>query len=107
MICIKPSQIRTYLLTGFEAILVDPGTDRAIRGECFLALSTTYFGLKYHEQAVATRGLSQHGAALQTVHKALADEDASRSFDVLEAVMIMAVIEVCLLNQLVCAPMVG
>jgi hypothetical protein len=85
----------SHLLTGIEAILVDPGVDRAITGECFLALSTTYFGIKHHEKAVTTRGLSRYGAALQTVHEALADEVASRSFDVLEAVMIMAVIEVC------------
>jgi hypothetical protein len=84
----------SHLLTGIEAILVDPGVDRAITGECFLALSTTYFGIKHHEKAVTTRGLSRYGAALQTVHEALADEVASRSFDVLEAVMIMAVIEV-------------
>lgn len=77
-----------------EGVLVDPGIDRAITGECFLALSTTYFGIKHYETAVTTRGLTRYGAALHTVHGALADDVASRSFDVLEAVMIMAVIEV-------------
>ena len=88
------SGLCSQLLTGVEAILVDPGFDRTIAAECFLALSTTYFGIKHHEKAVTTRGLSRYGAALQTLHEALADENASRSFDVLEAVMIMAVIEV-------------
>lgn len=36
----------------------------------------------------------QDSIALQTVHDALRDEGASRSFDLLEAVMIMQVIEV-------------
>lgn len=84
----------SHLLTGVEAILVNPGIDRAITGKCFLALSTTYFGIKHHEKAVTSRGLSQYGNALHAVHEALQDQDASRSFDVLEAVMIMAVIEV-------------
>ena len=73
---------------------MDPDIDRAITGKCFLALSTTYFGIKHHETAVTARELSRYGAALQTVHEALADDHASSSFDVLEAVMIMAVIEV-------------
>lgn len=84
----------SHLLFGVEGVLVDPGIDRAITGECFLALSTTYFGIKHYETAVTTRGLTRYGAALHTVHGALADDVASRSFDVLEAVMIMAVIEV-------------
>jgi len=89
----------SHLLPGVEAILVDPGVDRTMTGACFLALSTTYFGIKHHEKAVTTRGLSRCGAALQTVHEALTDERASTSFDVLEAVMIMAVIEVCSLIE--------
>ena len=85
---------RSHLLTGVEAISVDPGIDRVITGKCFLALSTTYFGIKHHEKAVVTQGLSRYSTALQTVHEALIDEAASRSFDLLEAVMIMQVIEV-------------
>lgn len=87
------------LLNGIEAISVDPGIDRAITGKCFLALSTTYFGIKHREKAVTAQGLSRYGTALQTVHEALANEDASRSFDLLEAVMIMQVIEVCTLTE--------
>jgi hypothetical protein len=85
---------QAHLLAGVEAISVDPGIDRVVTGKCFLALSTTYFGIKHHEKAVTAQGLSRYGTALQTVHNALTDEDASRSFDLLEAVMIMQVIEV-------------
>ncbi|USP74654.1 hypothetical protein yc1106_01928 [Curvularia clavata] len=83
----------SQLITGVETFTIDPGIDRSITAECFLALSTTYFGMKHHEKTVITQGLSRYSAALQTVHKALADENASRSFDVLEAVMIIAVVE--------------
>jgi hypothetical protein len=85
---------QAHLLTGVEAISVDSSIDRVITGKCFLALSTTYFGIKHHETAVVTQGLSRYSTALQTVHKALTDEGASRSFDLLEAIMIMQVIEV-------------
>jgi hypothetical protein len=85
---------QVHLLTGVEAVSVDPGIDRVITGKCFLALSTTYFGIKHHEKAAITQGLSRYSSALQTVHEALTDEGASRSFDLLEAVMIMEVIEV-------------
>lgn len=85
---------QAHLLSGVEAISVDPGIDRVITGKCFLALSTAYFGIKHHEKTVFTRGLSRYSIALQTVHDALRDEGASRSFDLLEAVMIMQVIEV-------------
>ncbi|UPX12199.1 uncharacterized protein EKO05_0002762 [Ascochyta rabiei] len=60
---------------------------------CFLALSTTYFGIKHHKMTVTSLGLRRYGAALQAVHEALADDNVSRIIDVIEAVMIMAVIE--------------
>jgi hypothetical protein len=84
------------LLTGVEKILVGPWIDCAVTSECFLALSTTYFGVEQREKSIMVHGLSRYGAALQTLHKALADSVASRSFDVLEAVMIMALIEASL-----------
>lgn len=87
----------SQLLAGIEAISVDPGIDRTITAQCFLALSTTYFGIKHHEKAVTTRGLSRYETALRRVHDALADENSLRSFDMLEAVMIMEVTEVRLL----------
>lgn len=78
-----------------------PGINRTITGECFLALSTTYFGLKHQDKMITARGLLKYGGALRIVHEALAKDDASRSFDLLEAVMIMALIEVSLIPVVV------
>lgn len=86
----------SQLLTGTEEIIVAPDQSRALTGECFLALSTTYFGLRHHEKPIMAHGLLRYGAAIQTVHETLANNDASQSLDVLEAVIIMTVIEVCL-----------
>jgi hypothetical protein len=83
------------LLSGLDTVPRDSEFDGAIAGKCFLALSTTYFGIKHHEKAVTSHGLSRYSSALQTVHKALGDESASRSFDLLEAIVIMQVTEVC------------
>ncbi|KAF2033009.1 hypothetical protein EK21DRAFT_98575 [Setomelanomma holmii] len=87
------SYTHTHLLDGNEAIVLRPSIDRSITSECFLALSTTYFGIKHRQKWIVTCGLSRYGGAIRSVHEALAKDDASRSFDVLEAVMIMAVIE--------------
>lgn len=50
---------------------------------------------------ITARGLLKYGGALRIVHEALAKDDASRSFDLLEAVMIMALIEVSLIPVVV------
>lgn len=69
-------------------------TSGAIALESFLALSTTYFGLKQKEKKVMQFGLGRYSRALATVQRALGDTNASQSFDVLESVMIMTLIEV-------------
>jgi hypothetical protein len=66
-------------------------------------LSYTYFGVKHHDKDITQSGLQKYGRSLAALNSALAENHASRSFDVLEAIMIMALIEVCYLslNQVV------
>jgi hypothetical protein len=82
------------LLPGTEKIDVVPGVDRAITAQCFLALSCTYFGVKHQDKRITQRGLLRYSRALTTVNNALTKYDAVQSFDLLEAVTIMAMIEV-------------
>ncbi|KAF2791178.1 hypothetical protein K505DRAFT_376973 [Melanomma pulvis-pyrius CBS 109.77] len=85
--------IHSHLLLGNEEIVIAPEVDHPISAQCFLALSATYFGIKHEQKAITQYGLRRYGSALSVVYKALANDDESRSFDVLEAVMIMALIE--------------
>ncbi|CAO2653383.1 Nn.00g027940.m01.CDS01 [Neocucurbitaria sp. VM-36] len=82
-----------HLIPGHEEIVVAPGTERAMAGQCWLALSTTYFGIKHQDRAITQYGLRRYGSALTSLHKALEDLGGSRSFEVLEAVMIMGLVE--------------
>jgi long-subunit fatty acid transport protein len=85
---------QTNLLPKADRIVFVSGVDRTITAECFLALAYTYFGAKHHERNITQRGLQKYGRALKTVNGALTDHNAALSFDVLEAITIMAVIEV-------------
>jgi hypothetical protein len=60
----------------------------------FLALATTYFGIKRQEKAITQYGFKRYSDALRVVHSALESSRPSPSFDLLEAIMIMALIEV-------------
>ncbi|GKT45955.1 uncharacterized protein ColSpa_06136 [Colletotrichum spaethianum] len=84
----------TYLLRESEGIVVKPGTDRTLTNECFVALSTTIFGIDNMEKRVLQRGLQRYGVALKALNQALSDPRECRSFDVLEAIIIMALFEV-------------
>ncbi|OHE98652.1 hypothetical protein CORC01_06103 [Colletotrichum orchidophilum] len=83
----------TYLLRENEEIVVKPGTSRALTNECFVALSTTIFGIDKEQPQVLQHGLHRYGTALQALNRALSDSKESQSFDVLEAVIVMAVFE--------------
>ncbi|KAH9231667.1 hypothetical protein K456DRAFT_1870658 [Colletotrichum gloeosporioides 23] len=82
-----------HLLRESEDIVVKPGTDRTITGKCFVALATTMFGLDNRQKPVVQRGLRKYGTALKALNNALGDPKGSRSFDVLEAVIVMALFE--------------
>lgn len=86
-----------HLLRESEDIVVKPGTDRTITGKCFVALATTMFGLDNRQKPVVQRGLRKYGTALKALNNALGDPKGSRSFDVLEAVIVMALLEVSFL----------
>jgi hypothetical protein len=86
---------RYNLLPKTEDIIVVSEVDRKITSQCFLALSYTYFGVKHHDKDVTQSGLQKYGQSLGVLNNALAKHNTARSFDVLEAVMIMALIEVC------------
>jgi hypothetical protein len=85
---------RYNLLPKNDHIVVSPEIDRRITTQCFLALSYTYFGVKHYNKDITQSGLQKYGQSLSVLNNALADDDVSRSFDVLEAIMIMALIEV-------------
>ncbi|KAL1799239.1 hypothetical protein ACET3X_003276 [Alternaria dauci] len=69
---------------------VAPGT---LTTKSFLALATTYFGIKRQDSAVTQFGLKRYSDALGTVHSALAQSVSSPTFDLLEAIMVMSLIE--------------
>jgi hypothetical protein len=85
---------RCNLLSENGHIVVPDSVDRSITAQCFLALSYTYFGVKHREQDITQDGLQQYGRALSVLNGSLAKTNAAQSFDVLESVMIMAMIEV-------------
>jgi hypothetical protein len=87
---------RYNLLPKNDHIVVSPKIDRRITTQCFLALSYTYFGVKHYDKDITQSGLQKYGQSLSVLNNALANNDAARSFDVLEAIMIMALIEVYL-----------
>ncbi|KAJ0374630.1 hypothetical protein COL26b_007097 [Colletotrichum chrysophilum] len=51
------------------------------------------FGLDNRQKPVVQRGLRKYGTALKALNNALGDPKGSRSFDVLEAVIVMALFE--------------
>lgn len=82
------------LLKGGETI--DPSAllvPRKLANQCFLALSTTYFGHDHRQKGVVEKGLTRYGAALAGVHDALSDPKKSATYDILEAVILMALFE--------------
>jgi hypothetical protein len=82
------------LLPRTDKIPVAPDISRTITSECFVALAYTYFGAKHNARNITQWGLQKYSRALTTVHTALTSRDVARSFDVLEAITIMALIEV-------------
>ncbi|KAI1081890.1 hypothetical protein F5B20DRAFT_36744 [Whalleya microplaca] len=69
------------------------GVDRQLAGQCFLALSTTYFGAEHQQPALVNRGLRQYGSALKELNGALSSQSRCRSSDVLVSITIMALFE--------------
>jgi hypothetical protein len=86
---------RHNLLSGTDDIVVASEIGRSITSQSFLALSYTYFGVKYHDKDITQSGLQKYGRSLAALNSALAENHTSRSLDVLEAIMVMALIEVC------------
>jgi hypothetical protein len=86
---------RCNLLPKTEDTIVASEIDRKITSQSFLALSYTYFGVKHHDKHITQNGLRQYGRSLGVLNNALTKDDAARSLDVLEAIMVMALIEVC------------
>lgn len=77
-----------------HAISLGPGADRTLTNKCFLALSTAYFGVAHNDRPITEHGLRRYSRSLNELNLALRDPNSCRSFDVLEAVVIMAVMEV-------------
>lgn len=84
----------SYLLHESEDVVVSPDANRTLTNKCFVALSTTIFGIDKKEPDVLQHGLYRYGTALKALNRALSDPQESRSFDVLEAIIVMAVFEV-------------
>jgi hypothetical protein len=87
-----------HLLKGSDQVnqIVVPGIDTTLSDQCFLALSTSYFGSKHGEHALVERGLQRYGSALKKLHEALADATKCITYDVVESVIVMALFEVIL-----------
>jgi hypothetical protein len=73
---------------------VVPGVNRGLSDQCFLALATSYFGNEHHDQAIVERGFQRYGSALKDLHQALCHVSKSKTYDVLESVIVMALFEV-------------
>jgi hypothetical protein len=58
-----------------------------------LSTSYTYFGVKHRDLGITQNGLTKYGRALTLLNGTLAKAHAAQSFNVLEAVMIMAMIK--------------
>lgn len=84
----------SQLLRGSDNAAATPGTGGGLAEQCFVALSTTYFGIAHTEQEILRRGMYKYGKSLRTLNQMLGDQSASRTLDVLEAIMIMALFEV-------------
>jgi hypothetical protein len=61
---------------------------------CFLAIATTYFGRQTGKQDVCLKGMQRYGKALKDLNVALADDQMSKSLEVLDSVITMAFYEV-------------
>ncbi|KAF2490866.1 hypothetical protein BU16DRAFT_136300 [Lophium mytilinum] len=72
---------------------VVPGVDRTLSDQCFLALATSYFGNEHCEQGLVQRGFRRYSSALKGLHEALCDVSKSKTYDVLESVIVMALFE--------------
>lgn len=58
------------------------------------ALATSYFGIKHQDRAITQYGFKRYSDALRAVHSALEASVSPPSFDLIEAVMLMGLIEV-------------
>lgn len=81
----------SQLLPAQDDLGIGPGP---ITAESFLALAATYFGIKRQDKGILQYGFKRYTNSLAVVHSALMDPYSVRSFDLLESVMIMALIEV-------------
>jgi hypothetical protein len=86
---------RCNLLPKTEDTIIASQIDRKITSQSFLALSYTYFGVKHNDKHITQNGLRQYGRSLSVLNNALTKDDAALSLDVLEAIMVMALIEAC------------
>jgi hypothetical protein len=87
-----------YLLRGLhdDQVVHQPEIDRKLTDECFLALSTTYFGAAHEDKSILQQGFQRYGLALERIYNALGDPSRYRSFDLLHAVVVAALFEVSL-----------
>ncbi|KAK0369429.1 hypothetical protein CLIM01_13210 [Colletotrichum limetticola] len=93
------SYAMNHLLHESEEVVVNPDINRTLTNKCFVALSTTIFGIDKKEPHVLQHGLYRYGTALKALNRALSDPRESRSFDVLEAITVMAVFEMIAGNR--------
>ena len=82
-----------------EAVNVT-GAGRSLTEVCFLALSTTYFGVEHGERSVVQRGLQQYSHALKLLNQALGNASRHSASDVLDAVTVVTLYEVSLLSNI-------
>ncbi|KAH8894597.1 hypothetical protein GQ53DRAFT_683239 [Thozetella sp. PMI_491] len=69
------------------------GVPQSLTGKCFAALSTTYFGIQNMDRSIALQGFRRYSRALTELNQILDGPQVSPSFDILEAVGIMAFFE--------------
>ncbi|KAE8443143.1 hypothetical protein EG329_002312 [Mollisiaceae sp. DMI_Dod_QoI] len=85
---------RVHFFRGPDAeFIVTTGIDRSLASGSFLALATTLFGAERKDGALIQRGLQSYGFSLEKLNQALGDPSRQHSFDLLEAVMNMAMFE--------------
>lgn len=84
------------ILRGGGEIHRAPRADRALTWRCYVALSTTYFGIEHQQQSIVREGLGQYVRVLGDLNRSLGSRKACQSFDILEAVLTLSIFEVCI-----------
>ncbi len=93
---------RAKLFRGDQETIMPLVVDSNLPEKCFIALSTTYFGVEHMNVPIIQRGFRRYSSALSELSQALGDPKLRHSFGTLGAVLLMTVFEVSQLTSSAC-----